>query len=82
MRKENFGVYVGLEDWDRAFEWLEKAIEARAWEMPLLKVDPAFDRLRLDPRFPELLARIRLPHRAQAAEPAPCPRLDRLSSWE
>jgi TolB-like protein/DNA-binding winged helix-turn-helix (wHTH) protein len=54
-------VYIGLEDWDRAFEWLEKAIEARAWEMPLLKVDPAFDRLRLDPRFPELLARIRLP---------------------
>ena len=54
-------VYVGLEDWDRAFEWLEMAIEARAWEMPLLKADPAFDRLRLDPRFPELLARLRLP---------------------
>lgn len=54
-------VYVGLEDWDRAFEWLEKATEARAWEMPLLKGDPAFDRLRLDPRFPELLARLRLP---------------------
>jgi TolB-like protein/tetratricopeptide (TPR) repeat protein len=54
-------VYVGLEDWDRAFEWLEKATEARAWEMPLLKGDPAFDRLRLDPRFPQLLARLRLP---------------------
>ena len=54
-------VYVGLEDWDRAFEWLEMAIEARAWEMPLLKADPAFDRLRLDPRFPQLLARLRLP---------------------
>ena len=54
-------IYVGLEDWDRAFEWLEMAMEARAWEMPLLKADPAFDRLRLDPRFPELLARLRLP---------------------
>ena len=54
-------VYVGLEDWDRAFGWLGMAIEARAWEMPLLKADPAFDRLRLDPRFPALLARLRLP---------------------
>jgi TolB-like protein/DNA-binding winged helix-turn-helix (wHTH) protein/Tfp pilus assembly protein PilF len=54
-------VHVGLEDWDRAFEWLEKAVDGRAWEVPLLKADPAFDRLRVDPRFPKLLARLRLP---------------------
>jgi hypothetical protein len=54
-------VYIGLEDWDRAFEWLGKAVEARSWEIPLLKVDPAFDRLRADARFPDLLAHVGLP---------------------
>lgn len=54
-------IYVGLEDWQRAFEWLDKAVEMRAWEMPLLKASPMFDRLRSDPRYPALLARVGLP---------------------
>jgi len=54
-------VHVGLEDWDRAFEWLEKAVDARAWEVPLVKADPVFDRLRLDARFSRLVARLHLP---------------------
>ena len=54
-------VHAGLEDWDQAFEWLEKAVDGRAWEVPLVKADPAFDRLRLQPRFTKLLARLSLP---------------------
>jgi TolB-like protein/Flp pilus assembly protein TadD len=54
-------VYTGLEDNDRAFEWLGKAIDARAWEIPTLKTSPVFDRLRSDPRFPALLDRVGLP---------------------
>jgi tetratricopeptide (TPR) repeat protein len=54
-------VYVGLDDTDRALEWLEKAVEARAWESPMMKANPLFDRIRLDPRFPALLRRIGLP---------------------
>jgi TolB-like protein/Tfp pilus assembly protein PilF len=54
-------VYVGLKDWDRAFEWLNKAVETRAWEVPLLKADPAFDSLRSDHRFAPLLERVALP---------------------
>jgi Tfp pilus assembly protein PilF len=54
-------VYVGLEDNDRAFQWLEKALEARDWQMPMLKGDAIFDALRSDPRFPALLDRIGLP---------------------
>jgi tetratricopeptide (TPR) repeat protein len=54
-------VYTGLEDNDHAFEWLGKAIEAREWQMPMLKATPVFDRLRSDPRFPELLDRVGLP---------------------
>ena len=54
-------VYVGLGDKDRAFEWLDKAVEARNWQLPLLKANPTFDVLRSDPRFPTLLARLNLP---------------------
>ena len=54
-------VYVGLEDKDRAFEWLEKAVDARDWALPMLKADPFFDLLRSDPRFPSLLDRLGLP---------------------
>ena len=54
-------VYVGLEDNDRAFEWLEKALEARDWQLPMLKADAIFDTLRADSRFPALLARLGLP---------------------
>ena len=55
-------VYVGLEDNDRAFEWLENAFETRSWQMPMLKAEAMFDSLRSDPRFPALLDRLRLPH--------------------
>ena len=54
-------VYVGLDDADRAFEWLEKAVDARSWEAPMMKANPVFDKLRTDPRFPALLRRIGLP---------------------
>ena len=54
-------VYVGLDDIDRAFEWLDKAIDARNWESPMIKANPIFDRVRSDPRFPALLRRIGLP---------------------
>jgi hypothetical protein len=39
-------VHIGLGDTDRAFEWLQKGLEARDWQMALLKVEPAFDGLR------------------------------------
>jgi hypothetical protein len=54
-------VHIGLGDTDRAFEWLQKAIEARDWQMGMLKVEPAFDGLRSDPRFAALLERVGLP---------------------
>jgi hypothetical protein len=54
-------VCVGLEDSDRDFSWLEKAVVARSWESPMLKASAGFDTLRADPRFPRLLNRIGLP---------------------
>jgi serine/threonine-protein kinase len=54
-------VHIGLGETDRAFEWLEKAIEARDWQMVLLNVEPAFDPLRSDQRFATLVERVGLP---------------------
>jgi tetratricopeptide (TPR) repeat protein len=53
-------VYIGLRDNDEAIGWLEKAVEARNWEMPMLKASPAFDAIRSDPRFQKIVARVGL----------------------
>ncbi|HEY9286120.1 MAG TPA: protein kinase [Pyrinomonadaceae bacterium] len=58
-------VHTGLDDRDAAFAWLEKAYEERFASLPYLAVDPAFDRLRPDPRFGDLLRRLNLPPPAQ-----------------
>jgi serine/threonine-protein kinase len=54
-------VHLGLGETDAAFDWLEKSVEARDWQMGMLNVEPAFDGLRSDPRFAVLLARVGLP---------------------
>jgi TolB-like protein/DNA-binding winged helix-turn-helix (wHTH) protein/Tfp pilus assembly protein PilF len=53
-------VYVGLGDKDRAMVWLEKSYEERSFEMLGFSGEP-FDALRADPRFQDLLRRMRLP---------------------
>jgi tetratricopeptide (TPR) repeat protein len=52
------GIYVGLGDKDKAFEWLEKAYEEGF--LYNAKVDPIYDPLRSDPRFTDLLRRTNL----------------------
>jgi TolB-like protein/Tfp pilus assembly protein PilF len=43
---------------DEAFEWLEKSFDTRGIAITRLKVDPRFDRIRDDQRFPVLLEKI------------------------
>jgi hypothetical protein len=50
-----------LGDKDQAFEWLEKAYEARDEFIRLVRVDPTFDNLHSDPRYADLLRRMGLP---------------------
>lgn len=50
-----------LGDTDAAFAWLGRSYEQRHPRLQHLGVDPAFDRLRDDPRFRDLLGRIGLP---------------------
>jgi len=50
--------YSKLGETDRAFESLEKAFTAHYTGMVWLKVQPEFDGIRSDPRYPDLLRRI------------------------
>jgi tetratricopeptide (TPR) repeat protein len=55
-------IYAALGEIDQAFQWLEKACDERNTELVFLKVDPKLDPLRDDPRFDELVRRVRIPH--------------------
>jgi Tfp pilus assembly protein PilF len=47
-----------LEDKDAAFIWLNRAADLKHPGVPTLRIDPAADFLRTDPRFPELMKRL------------------------
>jgi TolB-like protein len=55
-----FWAYVGVGDRERALEWLEKAYAQHSSILTSLKVDPAYDSLRADPRFQDVLRRVHL----------------------
>jgi len=46
---------------DRAFEWLERAIDQGSLELVYINVRPEFDPLRRDPRYSRLMHRLGLP---------------------
>jgi serine/threonine protein kinase/tetratricopeptide (TPR) repeat protein len=53
-------VYAALGEKDAAFAELEKAYQAHDWFIQRLKSDPYMDSLRDDPRFKDLVRRLRL----------------------
>jgi hypothetical protein len=54
-------VYAGLGEIDAAFTWLDRAFAERSHWLMWLRLDPRFDGFRADPRFVELLDRIKFP---------------------
>jgi serine/threonine protein kinase/Tfp pilus assembly protein PilF len=54
-------IHAALGDKDHAFTWLERAYEDRTFYMSGLKLDPAMDPLRSDPRFQSFLRRMNFP---------------------
>jgi tetratricopeptide (TPR) repeat protein len=52
-------VYIGLGDKDQAFAWLNKTFDEDPYRLTVLKTNPRFDWLRSDPRFEELLRRMK-----------------------
>jgi len=54
------GLYARIGDKDNAFEMLEKCYQQRAWQVAvLLHVEPQLDSLRDDPRYHDLLRRVK-----------------------
>lgn len=53
-------IYAALGEKEEAIEWLQKAYEERSPQLPFLNVDPRLDVLRPDPRFQDLLRRMKL----------------------
>ena len=60
------GIHVGLGDFDRAMEYLEKSHDERSHWLIYLHIDPSMDALRDNYRFQDLLKRVDLPARAAA----------------
>jgi len=54
------GAYIGVGEKDQAIDWLERAYAEHSSELVALKVHPAYDPLRGDPRFQRLLERVGL----------------------
>ena len=54
------GVYAQLGEKDRAFEWLDKAYQSRSC-MYWLRQDPRLSSIHSDPRFRELLTKMKFP---------------------
>jgi TolB-like protein len=53
--------YAAIGDNDGAFAELEKAYQAHDWFLQRIKVDPFFDSLHNDPRFDEMVKRLKFP---------------------
>ncbi|MCH8963282.1 MAG: hypothetical protein IH820_18700 [Bacteroidetes bacterium] len=52
--------YTGLGEREQALDWLEQAYKEHASQFIVLKVTPAFDTLRSEPRFQALLEKVGL----------------------
>jgi len=55
-------IYTGLDQTKEALEWLNKALEERAYLMIYLKVDPAMDSLRRKSYFKKILDKMSFPN--------------------
>jgi serine/threonine-protein kinase len=53
-------LYARLGENARALDWLERAYEKRDMSLVMLNIDPKWNSIRAEPRFQELLHRLRL----------------------
>jgi eukaryotic-like serine/threonine-protein kinase len=51
-------IYVALDEFNEAFDWLDKALEVRSSRMVWIDVEPKFDPIRMDPRFRTLREKV------------------------
>ena len=55
-------IYLGLRDWDRVFQHLDRAYERHDPDLPFIAVDPIFDPVGSDPRFTAMIKKLGLSH--------------------
>jgi len=53
-------IYAALGETDKAFEWIEKAYDEHLDRLIYIKAEPRYDPIRSDPRFANILRRMRL----------------------
>ena len=58
-------IYCGLREKHQALAWLERAYQERDPHLPEANVEPAFDPLRSDPHFQDLMRRSTLPPQSE-----------------
>ena len=51
-------VYAGMEDKNKAFDWLEKSFKDRSVFLVFLKLEPLLESLQSDPRWNDLERRV------------------------
>jgi hypothetical protein len=54
-------VYAYRGESDKSFEWLERAYQQRDAGLSDIKIDPLLENLHHDPRYAEILKKMRLP---------------------
>jgi len=54
-------IYTGLDDHERALEWLEKAYQWHSPNLPRMRISGILEPLRSEPRFKDLVRRLGLP---------------------
>ena len=54
-------VHIGLGEKRQALDLLERAYEQRSWELVFLQAEPWFDEIRAEPRFIDLIERMKFP---------------------
>jgi hypothetical protein len=54
-------IHARLQEKDQALAWLDQAFSERDSQLTYVKVDPAFDGIRSDPHFQQLLQRLAMP---------------------
>jgi serine/threonine protein kinase len=61
------GIHIGLGEYDRAIEYLEKSYEEHSHWLVYLHIDPSMDILQDNPRFQDLLRRVGVPELTAAS---------------
>ena len=54
-------VYLSLDEKEKALEMLERAYREKSWELVFMRTEPWFDELHTDPRFIEIMSRLKFP---------------------